>query len=323
MPAKKTGTVKKESKPTGGHTPVSSLSAEAAQAPAVRATASNPPSEGANPRTVQPKEGGIESVKGFKLRTATEASLAELYTAPETSGLPDIGVASFGPTAETVHGPDDRVQITNTAVYPWRVHASLLITARDGSQWIGTGWFIGPHTLMTAGHVVYIKNSGVAGRDGWVRSIDVMPGRNGASLPYGTVRSSNFRSVTGWTNDGDQNFDYGAIIIPTNLGNTTGWFGFGVYSDADLLSSVGNISGYPGDQPAGTQWYDAHQIASVNSRKVYYDIDSFGGQSGSAVYRIISGGRYGIAIHAYGGATTNSGTRIVKPVFDNMVAWKV
>ena len=35
-----------------------------------------------------------------------------------------------------------------------------------------------------------------------------------------------------------------------------------------------------------------------------------------------SGGRYGIAIHAYGGATTNSGTRIVKPIFDNMVAWK-
>ena len=28
-------------------------------------------------------------------------------------------------------------------------------------MWIGTGWFIGPHTLMTAGHVVFIKNSGV------------------------------------------------------------------------------------------------------------------------------------------------------------------
>ncbi len=98
--------------------------------------------------------------------------------------------------------------------------------------------------------------------------------------------------------------------------------GFGVYPDAELLASVGNISGYPGDKPAGTQWYDARKIASVNVRKVYYDIDTFGGQSGSAVYRIINGGRFAIAIHAYGGATTNSGTRIVKPVFDNMVAWK-
>ncbi len=315
----------KEATPTGGHTPVSSLSVEAAQFPEVKTSVTRPPSEGVDPKTPKPREEGIEAVKGFKLHAATEATLAELYTAPEISELRDIGEASFGPPpplAETVHGQDDRVQITNTAIYPWRVHASLLITAADGSRWSGTGWFIGPHTLITAGHVVYIKNSGVPGLDGWVRSIDVMPGRNVNVLPYGKVRSSNFRSVTGWTSSGDQNFDYGAIIIPTNLGNTTGWLGFGVYSDADLLASVGNISGYPGDKPAGTQWYDARRIAAVNSRKVYYDIDTAGGQSGAAVYRIINGGRYGVAIHAYGGATTNSGTRIIKPVFDNMVAWK-
>ena len=141
-------------------------------------------------------------------------------------------------------------------------------------------------------------------------------------LPYGSVTSSNFRSVAGWINNGDENFDYGAIIIPTELGNTVGWFGFGVYSDADLKASVANISGYPGDKPAGTQWYDHRQVASVNSRKVFYDVDTAGGQSGSAVYRIINGGRFGVAVHAYGGATTNSGTRIVTPVFNNMVAWK-
>lgn len=317
-------TKKKETTPTGGHTPISSLSKEAAEAPTPKASASKPPSEGKNPKTPKAREDGSEGVKGFKLKL-TESAMAESFKAPSTSKLKDIGEASFGPPpprAETVHGPDNRVKITNTSVYPWRVHASLLITAADGSGWIGTGWFIGPHTLMTAGHVVYIKNSGVPGRDGWVRSIDVMPGRNGASLPYGKVTSKNFRTVTGWANSGDENFDYGAIIIPTDLGSTTGWFGFGVYSDANLTASVGNISGYPGDKPAGTQWYDAHKIASVNARKVYYDIDTFGGQSGSGVYRIISGGRYGVAIHAYGGATTNSGTRIVTPVFNNMVAWK-
>lgn len=323
-------TKKKVSTPTGGHTPVSSLSKEAAAATAPTATVSRPPAEGVNPKTPKPRADGAEGVPGFKGKLGKESAsaLAEAYKAPKTSKLRDIGEASFGPPPkpgaqiETVHGPDNRVKITNTNVYPWRVHASLLITAADGSQWIGTGWFIGPHTLMTAGHVVYIKNSGVAGRDGWVRSIDVMPGRNGASLPYGKVTSRNFRSVTGWTNSGDQNFDYGAIIIPTELGNTTGWFGFGVYSDATLNGSVVNISGYPGDKPTGTQWYDAKGVASVNARKVYYDIDTFGGQSGSAVYRIISGGRYGVAIHAYGGATTNSGTRIVTAVFNNMVAWK-
>jgi glutamyl endopeptidase len=321
MPAKP-----KAPKVSGPHTPVSNLGEEVAEV--AKKSVSRPPSEGTNPKTTPAREDGTEGVKGHKptlLHELNPAEVAELFTMPEDLQLRDIAEASFGPPppiAETVHGPDSRVQITTTSVYPWRAHASLLITARDNSMWIGTGWFIGPHTLMTAGHVVHIKNSGVAGRDGWVSKIQVMPGRNGSSMPYGSVTSSNFRSVTGWTGSGDENYDYGAIIIPTQLGNTVGWFGFGVYPDAELTASVGNISGYPGDKPSGTQWYDSHKIASVNSRKVYYDIDTAGGQSGSAVYRIISGGRYAIAIHAYGGATTNSGTRIVTPVFNNMVAWK-
>jgi V8-like Glu-specific endopeptidase len=303
------------------HTPVSNEPEEKA---AVGKAASRPPSEGKDPRTGKTTAQGTEQVEGFTPQGLLEAVAAPL-TAPDTSKLRPIAEASFGPPpplAETVHGPDNRVKINNTSVYPWRVHASLLITAADNSQWIGTGWFIGPHTLITAGHVVHIKNSGVSGRDGWVKRIQVMPGRNGGTLPYGSVTSASFRSVTGWTNSGDQNYDYGAILIPNEMGNTVGWFGFGVYGDADLKASVANISGYPGDKPSGTQWYDARKVDSVGARKVYYDIDTFGGQSGSAAYRIIGGARYGVAVHAYGGATTNSGTRITSPVFNNMVAWK-
>ncbi|HMS64478.1 MAG TPA: endopeptidase [Ignavibacteria bacterium] len=303
-----------------GHSPVSNQEKETAEVS--KKAVFKAPSEGINPKTVKASSDGSEAVPGHK---KAELMSAEVWNVPKDLNLRDIGEASFGPPppiAETVHGPDNRTKITNTSSYPWRVHASLLITARDNSQWIGTGWFIGPHTLMTAGHVVFIKNSGVSGRDGWVKSIKVMPGRNGASLPYGSVTSTNFRSNTGWTNNGDENFDYGAIIIPTNLGNQTGWLGFGVYSNADLLASTGNISGYPGDKPSGTQWYDSKRIASVNSRKVYYDIDTAGGQSGSAVYRIVNGNRYAFGIHAYGGATTNSGTRIITAIYNNMVAWK-
>lgn len=324
----------KEGVPTGLHEPASNEPDEKAAAVRERSEEGSPGEGGERAKAI---EGDMEIVPGYTPvrapfteegrasggRAALEEA-AQQFQAPDTSSLSDIAVASFGDLAlrETVHGVDDRVRIQSTNIYPWRVHASLLITAADNSQWIGTGWFIGPHTLMTAGHVVFIKNSGIPNRDGWVRSMTVMPGRNGASLPYGSVTSTSFRSVIGWTVNGDQNYDYGAIILPTNLGLTTGWFGFGVWGDAALTSATGNISGYPGDKPSGTQWYAARRIASVNARKVYYDIDTAGGQSGSAVYRIINGGRYGIAIHAYGGATTNSGTRIVSPVFSNMVNWK-
>ena len=330
------------STPTGEHTPVSNEPDEVAAPEQEMHT--DPPEEGLDPDTNPVTNEGMEVVEGYtppaaemgmlsappeggRAMEAQRRALTEipgLWMAPDTSGLADVGEASFGapPQLEVVIGTDDRVQITATSIYPWRIHASLLITAADNSQWIGTGWFIGPHTLITAGHCVFIKNSGVPGRDGWAKRITVMPGRNGSTLPFGSVISTSFRSVTGWTVSGNQNYDYGAIIIPSELGSTTGWLGFGVWGDSELTASVGNISGYPGDKPSGTQWYHARKIVSVNSRKVYYDIDTAGGQSGSAVYRIISGARYGVAVHAYGGATANSGTRIVSPVYNNMLAWK-
>lgn len=268
----------------------------------------------------------MEHVEGYQPH-GPESTVERVLA--ENLAFPDAAHASFGevtrglPTsfAESVIGVDDRVRITATSSYPWRVHASLLITAADGSNWIGTGWFIGPRTLITAGHCVYIKHSGVVGRDGFVRSIKVMPGRNGTVLPFGSVTSTDFRTVQGWATNGDQNYDYGAIILPSDLGNTTGWLGFGVYNDATLTNSVGNLSGYPGDKPAGTQWYHARKIISVGPRKVYYDIDTMGGQSGSAVYRVVNGKRTAVAVHAYGGSA-NSGTRITAPVFANMVTWK-
>jgi V8-like Glu-specific endopeptidase len=285
------------------------------------------PSTGSGAGAAGQPTGEVEPVESY---TRLEAVATEAWELPTTE-LPDIAEASFGPPpplAETVHGPDDRVQINNTHEHPWRMNASLVITAADNSQWIGTGWFVGPHTLITAGHVVYIKNSGVPGRDGWVRSITVMAGRNSSNLPYGAVTTQSFRSVKGWTDSGKEEIDYGAIILPNdNLGNQTGWFGYGVYTDDDLRATTANLSGYPSDKSTGTQWYANRRIDSVNPRKVYYEIDTFRGQSGSAVYRIKTGDngepqRYAVAIHAYGGATTNSGTRINSAVFDNIKAWK-
>ena len=301
----------------GEHTPVSSVAQEATGA--VEQAHSVGSASG-----ISDASGELENVPGYALlpqaELLTEAEAAELDT------LPDIAWASFGQpetaAIETVQGPDDRVQISNTGNYPWRVHASLRITAADGSQWIGTGWFLGPHTLGTAGHCVFIKNSGVPGRDGWVRSIQVMPGRNGNQLPYGTHTTANLRSVLGWTRDGNENYDYGAIILGSDVGSQTGWFGFGSYDDATIMASIANIAGYPGDKPAGTLWYHGSRVASVNAQKVFYESDTFGGQSGSAVYRIDGQSRMAFAIHAYGGSTTNSGARINGEVFNNLLAWK-
>jgi V8-like Glu-specific endopeptidase len=292
--------------------------------------AAQPATLGKGKAAPAPYDDGAENVPGYVRPAAPEATAAAVALDAEDevpANLPDIGLASFPPLPgliqiEAIIGTDDRVQITDTTVYPNRAIASLLITAADGSQWVGTGWFISPRTLITAGHCVYIKNSGVAGRDGWARSITVMPGRNGNSKPFGQVVSKTFKTVSGWKNSGDEKQDYAAIIIPTPLGDTVGTFGFGVYTDADLMTATANISGYPGDKP-GTQWFHARKVTSVGPQKVFYDVDTVGGQSGAPVWRVIGDQRIAIAVHAYGGATANSGTRITAAVNANLNAWKV
>jgi glutamyl endopeptidase len=302
---------------TGLHTPITNTppSESVVAAPQLSAASSGFGDEAAISATalveaVERPEAGFES--------------AEELTAPDTSGLVDIGVASFGdaPQFEAVIGTDERVEITNTKQFPWRVNASLLITAADNSQWIGTGWFISPRTLVTAGHCVFIQHSGIPGRDGWVKKIQVMPGRRGTEVPFGAITATEFWSVKGWGEKGLENYDYGAIILPSAFPQDLGHYGFGSFADAELLASTANIAGYPGDKPKGTLWYDNRKVGSVNPDKVFYAADTAGGQSGAAVYVLREGQRIGVAIHTYGGNTANSGTRISSQVFSNLEAWK-
>jgi glutamyl endopeptidase len=305
--------------PSGLHTPVSNLAPSEATVSEELVTPGDvglgdevllPPDATEEPVAPRPRELGLESVSELQ--------------APDIAGLADIGEASFGPPArlEAVIGSDERVQITETTKLPWRLNASLLITAADNSQWLGTGWFISPRTLITAGHCVHIKNSGVGGRDGFVKKIQVVPGRDGANAPFGGLTATEFWTVTGWANQGLENFDYGAIMLPAAFTQNLGYFGFGVFPDAILLAATANIAGYPGDKPSGTLWFDKRAIASVKPEKVFYAADTAGGQSGACVYIVRGGRRIGVAIHAYGGATANSGTRISNEVYANLVNWK-
>lgn len=244
----------------------------------------------------------------------------------------DIGEASFGEKdaageggGVAIIGSDDRELVTHTGHYLWRAIASLRITARDGSLWVGTAWFISPRTLITAGHCVFIHGNANPNRNGWVSSIEVVPGRNGSQRPFGSLTSKTFWSVRGWTEKGDQNLDYGAIILDQPFGQNTGWFGYGVFDDNKLVGAQAHVAGYPADKqpPGATLWHHALPISSVSPPKVFYPIDTAGGQSGAAVYLLENNLPVAVAIHAYGGSTSNSGTRINSAVYQNLRRWSL
>lgn len=261
-------------------------------------------------------QGEIEMVAGFDpTRTIGETSPDGVATTA-LANLPDAAATAYL-SPETVCGADDRTRITPATNIPWRWICKLFITFPDGAQFVGTGWFIGARTVMTAGHCVFSRANG-----GWARSIEVVPGMDGNARPYGSQVGTSFRSVTGWTQDSKPEFDYGAIILPNcDLGNSVGWFGFAYLNNDSLNNLFVNTAGYPADKPFGTMWFNAGSISRVEDLKIYYMIDTVGGQSGSPVWRLLNGERHAVGVHAYGGCP-NSATRITKPVFDNMLAWR-
>jgi glutamyl endopeptidase len=243
-----------------------------------------------------------------------EPPLDALY-ASYSSLIPEARAQVF----EVIIGADNRVRINPTTSYPWRAICALKITAKNGSKWIGTGWLISPRTVITAGHCVYMHDQG-----GWAKSIEVIPALNDAIRPYQAASSANLRSVVGWTQNKNRENDYGAIILPSNYrpGDKTGYFGFGVKDNAYLMSSVLNLSGYPGDKGGNQQWFMALKPKSLSSRVITYDIDTMGGQSGAPVWVKVGEVRTCVGIHTNGHSTGNSATRIVTAVFNNLQAWK-
>lgn len=230
--------------------------------------------------------------------------------------VPDIGI-------ESVIVPDERVQITNTAMPPWRWITRLEMSTDNGG-FICSGFFVGPQVLTTAGHCLF--NSAFGG-DNWANSVRVIPGKNGASEPFGsqTVPTSSLNSVSGWVTFGDASFDYGWIELPDEtLHDQVGSFGVAVFSDLELSGSTVNLAGYPGDKPAGTMWFDADAITDVGSHQFSYEIDTAGGQSGSPVWSFDGTHRQVVGIHTLGVGSSgcnpgdNCGTRIRDPIATNL-----
>lgn len=245
------------------------------------------------------------------LLDAWHATYSGSYT---TSKLRQHGVSES--IIETIlSSGDDRVEVDNTRLAPWRWICSLIITAADGSQWVGSGWLAGPSTIITAGHCVYIH-----GRGGWAERVDVYPGRHGTSTTL-SFSSSDLRSVEGWTQGQTEECDYGAVILPRPASGF-GFFGFQSMTDADLRMLTVNVFGYPADKTPGTLWGHTRVLEQVQPRMLVYDISTFGGQSGCPVYFKDGDRRYVVGIHNYGDVSGNSGTRVTDQVFDNIVKWK-
>lgn len=256
----------------------------------------------------------VDRVLGAGALGAMEAAAApqELYDAAFLTPVTQL---------ESVLGADDRRLITPTTEAPWRAICALRITTRMGVQLVGTGWLINPRVVVTAGHCVYSHGLG-----GWMDSVEVIPALDFEARPLGSVVGTRLRSVDGWIRDRSPEYDFGAILLdqPVQLGSE--FFTPLPLSDAELSGILANIAGYPSDREMASRlFYHARAVQSVGTRRLQYDVDTFGGQSGSPVWVTRPDGtRVVVAIHTNGispGVKFNSGTRITADVLQQLREW--
>lgn len=229
--------------------------------------------------------------------------------------IDDAAVASFGnQTLELIIENDDRKKVSDVTESPWKKIAALIITSQNGSKYAGTGWFISPRVLVTAGHCIFLHDAG-----GFAKEIEVIPAWNGNQKPFGSSSASNFYSSNGWVNDRNSDYDYGLIVLDGKADKRIGWFAFASAPDEYLNGKIVNVSGYPRDPDKYTyQYYHANEIIRSSRHKVYYTADTTGGDSGACLWLSLGeNDRVVIGLHTTGGSTTNYGTRITDAMFNN------
>jgi len=228
---------------------------------------------------------------------------------------------------ESVIGTDDRVEVPDPQNAPWRMVCALNIVAQNGGTLPGTGWLAGPRTVITAGHCVFDPATLL----GFALSIDVTPGRNGASMPFGQVTATRFRTLQPWFDSQDPDFDIGAISLDTNLGNQVGFFPAEARPAGELQEHLAHISGYPRNPGHGVaQFHHRNRITSLTDRRLFYDVDTSEGQSGAPVWVLdVDGGSpIVVGVHTYGDERTppalqpaNSATLVNPAILAQIRAW--
>jgi len=244
-----------------------------------------------------------------------------IYYSEEFFGLAPLYSDDF---SNTVFGADDRLEIPDTTVYPWRTITKIFMQFPDGSHGSCTGCIIGSsdghgYHVLTAGHCIYSHDNG-----GWAEVVRVVPGYDDGYMPYGDSYATNIRTYTGWTIDRDWNHDWAVLTLNKSIGDSTGWMGRKTASYTDsMYTGTLNTAGYPGDKGGQTMWFNSNIGRTTNEYKHWYYMDTYGGQSGSPVWTYDGTNRYIITVHAYGddGSGSNSGTRLNQDKFDRINTW--
>lgn len=211
-------------------------------------------------------------------------------------------------------GEENRVRNTQTDVWPWSA-ICYLIMRRGRSYYRGTGFFVAPDAVVTAGHCLHSGGH-------YADDIQIIPGRDEQRWPFGSVLARDFHVPEEWRRGEDPAFDYGLIRLRDGeLGGKVGTFSLANLDPSILKASELNTAGYPSDmQPSSAQHFNAGPCDAVYAQRLQYFLDTWKGASGSPIWVKSGQDRVVVGIHNYGHCP-NLATRVNARVLEDLQTW--
>ena len=167
------------------------------------------------------------------------------------------------------------VQIANTRVSPY---AAIGVVASGCS-----GALVMKRFVLTAPWCVYDSKA-----KKFYDNLDFTPAVNGADAPVGTIKWKNVWIPKGYQETGDLTFAFALIELAEDVGDKTGWFGFGPVPGSESVRQL-TLSGYPfNGVPENTVWETKCAIDSAQQDAYFYHCPGDGkvlaGMCGAPVY---------------------------------------
>ncbi|VOB23968.1 V8-like Glu-specific endopeptidase [Streptococcus pneumoniae] len=224
--------------------------------------------------------------------TGEEYEVSETFQeSPEPSSysLPDISPTYgqfFTSRPEAIIGSNDLVSIKNTLQYPYSTSVyveSVFHGVKDGKNetYRGSANFIKDNILITAAHNIYKHEFGKDAEE-----LYVTPAATPNNAPFGTVKVKKYYYLKNYVSDNPGTHsknDLALLVLEEPIGTKTGTLGLSSLS-TNLSGLNVTVTGYSALSEAVQMYTDTRNVIRDTGDFLYYNVDTYGGASGAAVY---------------------------------------